>query len=77
MKRTLSIVLALLVGLVLAVPAAQATRSEPPVRYRFFQDVSIPRSNFLVESSSACASSGTVMGSSRREWQSATACRPE
>ena len=41
MKRTLSIVLALLVGLVLAVPAAQATRSEPPVRYRFFQDLSV------------------------------------
>ena len=41
MRRPLSIALALLIGSALAVPTAQATRSDPPVRYRFFQDLGV------------------------------------
>ena len=46
MRRLLSIALALLIGSALAVPTAQAARVESPARYRFFQDVSIPRFEF-------------------------------
>ena len=42
MRRLLSIALALLIGVALAVPVAQATRADPQhTRYRFFQDLSV------------------------------------
>ena len=41
MKHAFSIAFALLIGLVLAVPAAQATRFDPHARNRYFQDLSV------------------------------------